>query len=116
MRAGGPFSVSATEVGVDIVGQLGQFQTKFTVAYSPDGMFFVIETSSAAAQLQVLGCRSLEGENFVLDLALWCLDYETCDLPWIVVPDTEGEMAGPARRCHYSFLQLVSFSMLNTVV
>ena len=73
--------------------QLMQFQTSFTITYSPPG--FIIETASAPIPLQLLGCRSLDGEGFVLDLVPWCFEYESSDLPWIIADDAEGKIRRP---------------------
>lgn len=89
VKAGAPCRASTLRIGVEIREQLGQFQSGFSVTYeSPN---FIIETASAAFQLQLLACRELDGENFVLELLPWCREYETAELPWIATYGAESK-------------------------
>ena len=81
VRPGVPLKVSSVKIAMDLREQLMQFQARFSITYSAPN--FIIETASAAFQLQLLACRVLDGEGFVLDLVPWCPEYVEQNLPWI---------------------------------
>jgi len=75
---------------MEIREQLKQFQAKFSITYLAPNC--TIDTFSSAFQLQLLTCRALDEEDFIVDLVPWCPEYESCDLPWIITQGAEGKI------------------------
>jgi hypothetical protein len=107
VRPGVPLEVSSVKIAMDLREQLMQFQARFSITYSAPN--FIIETASAAFQLhQLLACRVLDGEGFVLDLVPWCPEYVEQNLPWIIVHGVEGKIQTPLPK--YICIGEISFS------